>query len=284
MPFEAATRDQRFWAGGISAIAEVIRHRELLGLLTRRDLKSRYKDSAGGFLWSLARPLTQLLIYYLVIGEFLNAARVIDNFAIYVFAGLSLYTLFSEIVSGATSSVVSNSGLVKKVYLPREIFPLATVGAALVNFAIQVGLLIVAAALIGTLSWGPHLLWSLAGFALVMIFAVAIGLALSAINVYLRDVQYFVEVALMLMMWASPIVYPWAAATNVFGGWLAEVYLNNPVTLSVIAFQHAFWDPSAPLPDDFGLRMLIAGLVGLVLLWFAQRIFIRLEGDFAQEL
>ncbi|MES1169688.1 MAG: ABC transporter permease, partial [Leifsonia sp.] len=89
-------------SGSWHSLREIFRHRELLSLLVRRDLKSRYKDSVLGFVWTLVRPLTQLLIYAIVIGQVLGAARNIPDFAIYVFTGLTVYSLFSEIISGTT--------------------------------------------------------------------------------------------------------------------------------------------------------------------------------------
>lgn len=272
--------------GTIGSIREIWEQRRLLRLLTGRELKSRYKDSAGGFLWSLAKPLTQLFIYYLVIGQFLGAARGIENFAIYIFAGLTVYTLFSEIVGAGTGSIIANQGLVKKVYLPREIFPLAAVGSALFNFAVQFVILLIAAGVLGTLAFGPQLLFGLGALLLVLVWGTALGLLLGALNVYLRDIQYLVEVVLLLLMWASPILYSWQQAAAVLPGWLLEIYVNSPITLAVLGFQEAFWSEASngvPLPH-LALRMLIAGAIGLLALFGAQRVFSRLQGDFAQEL
>jgi ABC-2 type transport system permease protein len=286
LPWEAAGAPSQKVGQAASQLGDIWRHRELLGLLTRRELKARYKDSTLGFFWSLVKPLTQLLIYAIVVGEFLGAARNVENFAIYLFAGLTIYLLFSEVVGGATSSIIANSGLVKKVYLPREIFPLSAVGSAIFNFLIQFVVLLIAAAVFGTLTFGAHLLYGVAGFAVALIYATAVGILLSALNVYLRDVQYLVEVVLMLFMWGTPILYHWSFATDRMPPWLAEIYINNPVTLAVIGFQEAFWAPTSnaePLPF-LALRLLIAGVVGLVLLVGAQRVFARLQGNFAQEL
>ncbi|WP_378147477.1 ABC transporter permease [Cnuibacter sp. UC19_7] len=273
-------------SGTRSSLVDIWRHKELLNLLVRRELKARYKDSSLGFVWSLIRPLTQLFIYFVVVGQFLGAARSIDNFAVYIFAGLTIYTLFSEIVAGGTSSILANSGLVKKVYLPREIFPLSAVGSALFNFVIQLVILLVAAVLLGTLTFGFHLLYGVGAVVLILVYATALGILLSALNVYLRDIQYIVEVVLMLLMWGSPILYAWSFATVHMPDWLAQVYLNNPVTLAVIGFQEAVWAPtsgSVP-PDNLGIRMLVAAVVGVVLLFVSQRVFSRLQGNFAQEL
>lgn len=274
------------WSGAIASIVDIWSRRELLGMLVRRELKARYKDSTLGFLWSLARPLTQLLIYYVVVGKFLGAARSIDNFAIYIFAGLTIFGLFNEIVATGTGAIIANAGLVKKVYLPREIFPLATVGSSLFNFAIQLGILLIAAFALGTVSFGPNLIYGIAGLALILIFGTALSLILSALNVFLRDVQYLVEVLLMLLMWTSPIVYSWQQVAAAVPDWVLNFYINNPITLAVLAFQQAFWADSSSgvAPHFLAGRIIIASIIGIVALYFAQREFLRLQGNFAQEL
>lgn len=289
LPLVTYTRKENAVTGFIGAVKEVSSRRELLGLLVRRELVGKYKDSSLGLVWSMVRPLTQLLIYYLVMGEFLGAARNINNFAIFIFAGLTIYGLFSEIVNTMTSSIVANSGLIKKVYLPREIFPIAAVGAALVNFGLQMVILLIAAALVGTIVFGANLLFSLLSVLIVLLYAVGVGLFLAAWNVYLRDIQFMVEVVVMLLMWFSPIVYSWTFVADAFGarglGWLTEIYINNPVTLAVLGFQKAFWADASDgvMPADLLLRMGIAILVGILVLWWGQRVFARLQPNFAQE-
>ncbi|MCI4658398.1 ABC transporter permease [Cryobacterium zhongshanensis] len=286
MPWLDVNVQRNFVNGTVASVREVWSHRELLGMLTRRELKARYKDSALGFLWSLARPLTQLVIYYVVVGKFLGAARSIDNFAIFIFAGLTVYTLFSEIVATGTGAILANAGLVQKVYLPREIFPLATIGSSLFNFLIQLVILIIVAIPAGTLHFGPQLLYGVGALVIVLLYAGALAIVLSAWNVYLRDVSYLVEVVLLLMMWASPIVYSWQFVKSAISSWALEIYMANPVTLAVLGFQKAFWTDASggTSPDHLALRMLIAGVVGAVLLLACHRVFSKLQGNFAQEL
>jgi ABC-2 type transport system permease protein len=260
----------------------------MLSLLVRRDLKARYKDSALGFVWSLIKPLTQLLIYYVVMGHFLGAARGIPDFAIYVFTGLTAYGLFSEIVSGATSSIVGNSGLIKKIYLPREVFPLASVGSAIFNFLIQLGILVLATVVLARFPIHVELLYAIPALLVLLIYGTALGLLLSAVNVYLRDVQYLIEVLLMTLLWASPVVYSWSMVRDTLGqSWLLQVYTDNPLTLSVLGFQRAFWmggDAAAAYPDQLLLRLVVALLIGVVAVFLCHRVFVRLQGNFAQEL
>lgn len=290
VPWEHAGVRARGFAGFTAAIRDIWGYRELLGRLTRRELKARYKDSKLGFAWSLVRPLTMLFVYALVVGQFLGAARQIDNFGIYIFAGLAIYTLYSEVIGGGTSAIVVNSGLIKKVYLPREIFPLATVGPALFTLAIQLAILMVAAIASGAMSWGGHLLYAPAAILLAIIWSAAFALILSAVNVYLRDIAYLVDVVLVLVMWGSPILYSISMVEAQLGGtsfsWLLPIYINSPVTLSVLGFQEAFWQVGAASEHvpDLWLNMLVSSAAGLAAVYFAQRVFARLQGDFAQEL
>ncbi len=295
-PFVTYQRRESGQAGFFGALKAVYERRELLGQLIRRELVGKYKDSALGLVWSLVRPLTQLFVYYWVMGKFLGGAYRpetgvgLRNFAIFIFAGLTLYGLFSETVTSMTSSIVANAGLIKKVYLPREIFPLSAAGAALVNFLIQLVILIIASLALGTLKFGPNLLYAVGGFLVIFIWALAIGLTLSAANVFMRDVQFLVDVVVMLLMWASPIVYSWTFVAQAFGSagmdWVTDVYLANPITISVIGFQEAFWAiPSGgEMLPDLSLRMLIAGLFGVIALWLGQRYFAKRQANFAQEL
>jgi ABC-2 type transport system permease protein len=272
---------------GSAAIRNILSHREMLGLLVRRDLKARYKDSTLGFFWSLIRPLVQLAIYFVVMGQFLGAAQYIPDFAVYVFAGLSVMGLFTEIVVGGTGSVVNNGGLVKKVYLPREVFPLSSVGSSLFNFGIQLIVLLGATVLVlkPPLHW--QIVYAIPSLLVVVVYGTALALLLSAVNVYLRDTQYLVEVVTMLLFWASPIVYSWQMVrTLISSPILLEMYTNNPLTLAVLGFQRAFWvsGDDAAWPGGLWIRLLVALVVGLIILVGCHRVFVRLQGNFAQEL
>jgi len=308
LPFERSDlRVRNPFRGWGLAIAEILRRRDLLRLLVKRELKARYKDSSLGFLWTLIRPITMLLIYYVAIGQFLGAARGIPDFAIFVFAGLTLWGLYNEMLVSGTASIISNAGLIKKVYLPREVFPVAAAGSAIVNFLIQFAVLIAAIVVLGQFPVSWNLLYAPVAVAIVLVYGLALGVLLSALNVYLRDIQYLVEVVLLIFFWASPIVYSWSyvVEASVRSGltWLTDVYLLNPVSTAMLAFQKALWKAGSesrvtgtdgagadivvapqPWPVDLDLRLLVTFVVGLVLLFIAQRVFDRLQGNFAQEI
>ncbi|GAA1728749.1 ABC transporter permease [Microcella frigidaquae] len=302
LPFERTVAGRvGVFAGLWRAIRDVVARRELLALLVRRELKARYKDSSLGFLWSLIKPLTMLLIYFVAIGQFLGAARAIPDFAIFVYAGLTLWALYSEIVVTGTQSILANAGLIKKVYLPREIFPLAATGSAFVNFGVQFLILVAAVVALGQFPLSWNLLYIPVAVAIAAVYGIALALLLSAVNVYLRDIQYLVEVGLLVFFWASPIVYSWSfvveAGERSDLPWLESAYLINPMSTAILAFQRGIWAagsqerviggvvvPPQPWPADLDLRLLITFLVGLVLVVIAQRVFSRLQGNFAQEI
>lgn len=285
-PWETSAPSGGLFKGTGRSVREILAQRELLGGLVRRELKARYKDSSLGFLWSLLRPLSVLIVYYVAIGKFLGAERSIPDFAIYLFTGLTTWQLFQEIVNTSTASIVSNAGLVRKVYLPREVFPLSTVGSALFNFGTQMVILLGAVIVFGRVPTGSRLVYLPLSLAVILAYATAVGLALAALNVYLRDIQYLVEIVLTILFWASPVVYSWRLVSQAIGGWAGDLYLLNPVTLAVLGMQRAMWvaGTDEPIPDHLATRLLLALLVGLVLLWLSQRLFSRLEGNFAQEL
>lgn len=286
-PLVSVGPKQGLFRGTVDSVRSIWAHRELTGLLVRRELRARYKNSSLGSVWSMLKPLAQLLVFYFVIGGLMKFGQNTPDFGIYIFAGLTVWTIFNEMVTGGTGSIVANSGLVKKVYLPREVFPLSTVGASLVNFGIQLGILLVFTAIAGAFPTTARILYVPLGLLLILTFGTALALVLSAINVYMRDMQHLVEIATMLLFWASPIIYPYSLVSDQFAGsWVQELYLANPVTLAVLAFQRGTWIRGAdqPFPDQMPLRLLVATAICALLLWLAQRIFARAEGNFAQEL
>ncbi|MEO6116145.1 MAG: ABC transporter permease [Pseudolysinimonas sp.] len=288
LPMEVTSARIPFFSSGLPTIREIWKRRELVGLLVRRELRARYKGSSLGILWSLIKPLAQLLVYYFAIGQILGAARSIPSFAIFVFIGLTTWTLATEILMSGTRSIVDNAGLVKKVALPREIFPLAAVGGALVNLGIQFIVLVVAMIAIGQfpLTWGA--LWVFPSLLLIVTFTSAIAVLLAALDVYLRDIQHLVEVVLIVAFWTSPIVYAFSFVSTLPLGWALQVYLLNPITLGVLGMQRALWVAGSGIPGSvpthLGLRILVALLVSAVLLWISHRVFQKLQGNFAQEL
>jgi ABC-2 type transport system permease protein len=273
--------------GTLGTLKDIWARRELLDLLIRREIKAKYKDSVLGLVWSLVRPIVMLVIYYMVMGRVLGADRGIDHFAVYIYCGLAVWSLFQESVAGGTASIVANSGIIKKTRLPREILPLTSIGVALFNFFIQLVILVVFVLATSGINTSVNFLHFPLAIAIVLVWGTAFALLLSAANVYLRDVQYLTEVALMIGFYASPIIYPWSLAAGHMNAIVQDIYLANPITLAIMGTQFVWWKTEKvdyPWPEHLDHRMLIALAVGFVVLFIASRVFARLQRDFAQEI
>ena len=267
-------------------VRDIVRYRELLANLVRKDLKLKYKSSVLGFLWSLLNPAMLLVVYYFVFSVVLGSG--LPRFPIYLLSGLLVWNLFSVALMGATGSVVGNANIVNKVWFPREVLPLSAIGAALVHFFLQSIVMLGALALFRhPVGWRFLPLLPFALLAL-LVFLAALSLIMAAANVYLRDVQHLLELALLAWFFACPIVYPYDLVAEKLGG-NAWLYLVNPVTPVVLTFQRAiygdFGDVLHPFPFWWYARNIgIVLAASCVLLVGALAIFRRLEGNFTEEL
>ena len=171
----------------------------------RKELKVRYKNSVLGFLWSFLNPALVLCVYYVVFKYFL--ANHISLFAIYLFAGLLPWNLFNNSLLSSAGVLVAQAGIVKKVSFPREILALAQVGTAICYFFFQACIML--AFLIGfqVMPDWKFLPVMLLAFICDVVFSAALAIFLSAVTVYLRDVQHLIEVALVALFFSAPIVY-----------------------------------------------------------------------------
>ncbi|HEX5585699.1 MAG TPA: ABC transporter permease [Acidimicrobiia bacterium] len=280
-------------------IGDIWRARELLVAFTRTELKVKYKNSVLGFMWSMLNPALYLVVFYVVFQLILGSG--IPNFPIFLLSGLLVWNLFSVGLAGATGSVVANAGLVRKVSFAREILPLASVGGALVHFFLQ-SVVLVGALLV--FRWDVAVAYlPLLPVALValLMFTAALGTLTAAMNVRLRDVAHFVELALLAWFWMTPIVYPYDLVAEKAGKWLF-LYQLNPVTWVVITFQRAIYGKVRAVKVTDGVaqvtKILPKGADQWWYLWhlgiviaasfalfvIALSFFGRVEGDFAEEL
>lgn len=273
--------------GKSRGMIDVFRQRYLLRLLLKKGIATRYYGSALGWVWSYVRPAAQFLMYYLVIGVIMGGRDDIHLFPIYLFAGIVAVNLFSEVLRNTTSAITDNKALVQKIYLPRELFPIAAVGVAIVHFLPQALLLLIVAILFGwTLSW-LQLAAFLVGITLITTFALGLGLFFGAINVAYRDAKNFVDIILMFATWASPVLYSWTLVHDRAPEWLFHIYMSNPMTAAVEMFHDTFWLPIADnpaRPEHLVEYTLIAASIALFALVAGQLIFRKLEGSFAQKL
>jgi ABC-2 type transport system permease protein len=284
-------------SGVFKDIKDLLGTRELLTALLGRELSGKYKGSFLGLGWTLVRPLVMLFIYAVVVGQFLGAARNIEQFAIFIFVGLLFWNLILESISAGSISMTANGALLKKVWFPREVLPLTSFAVATVNFMVQFWVLIFAFLMFNSWPQLGNLLYLIPVF--LIIFPVAFGMSLifSVLNVRFRDTQFIVEVGLMLGFWLSPIIYPWTFAHQFlaslpFGAIWQQLYLLNPFGLVVMAAQQALWPPIATeagkayqfFDSPFATRLWLSVLASWIFLYVAQRIFARMAGTVVVDL
>ncbi|MFB8893907.1 ABC transporter permease [Microbacterium plantarum] len=274
--------------GGGSGLLEVFRRRHLLNLIVRKDVGIRYRGSVLGWLWSYVKPLVQFVVFFVALGVFLGLNRNIDFYPIYLLAGITAVTFFNEAFTNGTRSLVDNAALIKKIYLPREVFPVSSMIVAGVNTIPQIIVIVIITLFIG---WTPsplHIAAILLALVILAILATGLGMLFGAINVTFRDAQSFVEIITMMSVWASPVMYQWQMVERVVPDWLFVLYRFNPLTATVELFHYGLWMPLDPGGAETmpGLWVFagIALVVSLVVLAVGQIVFHRLEGRFAQDL
>ncbi len=243
-------------------------YRDLLYILTMRDIKVRYKQTALGALWAIIQPLFTMLIFTIFFGRLAGMPSDGVPYPLFAYAGLLPWTFFSNAVTNSGNSLVGNSNLITKIYFPRMIIPAASVAAGLVDFAIAFGLLLVlmfyyAVGLSVNLLMLPVLL------ILASLLAIGVGMWLSALNVKYRDIRYAIPFLIQLGMFASGIITP------IPENW-RFLKLINPVAGLIDGFRSAFFGR----PFDW-LALGIAAVFTLGILFYAAFNFRRMEKSFA---
>ncbi|MDB5957149.1 ABC transporter permease [Ramlibacter sp.] len=248
----------------------LLRQRELIVQMVRREVVGRYKGSAMGLVWSFFNPVLMLAVYTFVFSEVFkarwNTAGAEDGkavFAIVLFVGMIVLGLFTEVLNRAPTLVLHNANYVKKVVFPLEVLPVVAVGAALFHALVSLVVLLLAQALVpgGTLHWTALLL----PLVLLPLVVLATGLAwlLASLGVFLRDVGQTISIVTMVLMFLSPVFYPVTAVPPRF----RVVIEANPLTFiieqsrAVLVWGHA--------PDWAGLARYMAGALLVAWLGFA---------------
>jgi ABC-type polysaccharide/polyol phosphate export permease len=275
----------------VTTLAEYSRSRELFNNLTLRELRSKYKRSVLGWTWSMLNPLSTLVIFTVVFNVILKVHAPggrpsgLHLFALYLLCGLLPFNYFQNSVMGCIGCLVGNANLIKKTYFPRELLPAANVGSNLVSHMIEMGLLLVALIAFGNVR---ALLFLPIVFGLVLLlslFSLGLGLVLSVLNVYFRDIQHLMAILLTMWFYLTPIVYPISLVPikgNVFGVLLPTRALLkiNPLTDFAECFRNAWYDLRMPPGGDIVYLV----LVSIAVFFFGLFVFGKLEGKLAEEL
>jgi lipopolysaccharide transport system permease protein len=229
-------------------------YRELVRNLVLKDLKLKYRDSVLGFLWSLANPLLLIFVYSFVFGHVFRGGPA--NFAYFLMVGILPWNFFAQSLMMSTGSIVDNGNLIRKVALPMEVFPVATVLFNLAQYLLALVVFFPMAVLFFKVS--PA--WSWINFlpilVLQVLFTLGVGFIVSTATVFYRDVRHLTEVLLILLFWLTPIVYD----IHVVPESLRTVVYMNPLSYFILAYQDALYYGSF-LPSD--RIMFVAALAAL---------------------
>lgn len=251
---------------------ELYQYRELLKTNVQKEIRGKYKGSFLGVLWSFLNPLLMVLVYALVFPYIMRTN--VDNYLVYLITGVIPWNFFTTCITTGCNCVWINGGIIKKVYFPREILPISVVTAGLINFLISC-VIILLFVLFGGIGFSVQLLW----LPLIAIIQSALSLGLlfilSAINVYVRDIEYLVGFLLNLLFYATPILY----TADMFPESIRWVLYLNPMTTIIESYRNIFYYQQSPAL----IPLMIVFMVSFIILIIGYLIFKKLERGFAEE-
>lgn len=268
----------------LSVAKNIYDYRELMFTLAWKNIALRYKQAYLGILWAVIKPLMLMLIFTLV-RSFVGIDSGSVPYPVLTFAALLLWVFFQEAASEGVTSVVGNTVLIRKIYFPREIFPITSVLTKLVELGINFLIISALMAWYGILPT-VYVLWVPVLIAYTILAALTIAFVGSALNVYYRDIGTAMPVLLSLMMYSSPVIYPLhlvkekLLVQQAAGEWsnlLYQIYLLNPLSGVIDNFQNVML---RGLPPDF-TTMLPGFVLILCLLPLSYLYFKRAESYFA---
>jgi ABC-2 type transport system permease protein len=271
----------------VSSVSELADSRELFVNLTLRELRGKYKRSVLGWTWSLLNPLATMVIFTVVFRFFLKVQiepgdpSGLHVFAIFLLCGLLPWNFLASGMSGSMGALISNSNLIKKVFFPREILVASNIASWVVSFLLELGVLAVVLVVAGNFV----LPWLVPALGLVIVqtmFVVGLGLLLSVLNVYFRDVQHLIGILLQIWFYATPIVYPITVVRDALKDHPAffALYKLNPMVRFVEAYRDCLYDLRFPaLLDSLYLFGVSAATLALGVF-----VFSKLEPKLAEEL
>lgn len=258
----------------MKTIKEIYEYRTMISSLIKRDLRGRYKGSVLGFAWTFLNPLLQLVVYTIVFSQIMRAG--IEDYYLFLFVALIPWIFFNSSVSGGTTCIINQKDMVKKIYFPREILPIAHVTCQFVNMLLS--LIVVFAVLI--ISGKGVSLSALVYMPLIMIaeyvLAISITMIVSALTVYLRDLEHIIVILTMAWQFLTPVMY----SIDMVPENMRKVFNINPMTPIIVAYRDILYYKQAP-----ELTTLLHGfLFSIVLLFVGWLIFGHMKKHFAEEM
>lgn len=257
----------------MSLVKELFDYREMLFSLVRKDLRSRYKASFLGFLWTFVNPLLQIIVYSVVFKVVMKVN--IENYYYYMFTGLVPWILFTASVQGGATCIIANTNLVNKVYFPRLILPMSVVTSALVNMFYTL-LVVFLVALLGNIGLSYHLVFLPIIMMIEYAHCLGISFIVAAFTVYVRDLEHILGIVLMAGFYAVPIIYN----VDMLPKEALAIYRLNPMASIIEAYHDILYYKR--LPESHNLvTILVLSLVSILVGAF---VFEKLQKRFAEEL
>lgn len=255
-------------------LKELYNYRQMIFSLVKRDLRGRYKGSVFGFLWTFLNPLLQLVVYTFVFSFLLKSD--IENYYLFLFVALIPWLFFSTAITGGAGCVLHQSGMVTKIYFPREVLPISHVTSAFINMLYSFIVVFLVIFLSGT-PINPVALLYLPIIMLVEYFlALGITLIASAVTVYFRDMEFILGIFMMAWQYLTPVMY----SVDIVPQELRNLFMLNPMTPITIAYRDILYYAKAP---DLSTLLMAAGM-GLLFMLVGFWIFGRLKKRFAEEM
>lgn len=256
---------------------DIYSYRELLKTNVKKDIRGKYKGSFLGVLWSFLNPLLQVVVYWIVFPFIMGKAGTADNYLCYLVTGIIPWTFFTSVVNAGTVAMVTNAGIIKKVYFPREILLISQSLSGIINFFISC--IIVVIFCVGTGAGISYHLVLLPVIAVIeMILSLGVIFILSAVEVYVQDIEYVIGFILNMGFYATPILYQMSVLDG--AGLLQKIISLNPFTVLIGGYRDIFmyhrW------PDFTGLFLVF--ILALIILLIGYCIFKKLEKGFAEKL
>jgi lipopolysaccharide transport system permease protein len=257
----------------MKVIKELYDYREMISNLVRKDLKVRYKGSVLGFLWTFLNPLLQLIVYTIVFSTIMKMD--IDKYYIYLFVGLIPWIFFTTSIQVGASSIMMNKDLIKKIYFPRIILPIVTVNSAFMNMLYSM-VVVLLTVLIGGVGFNKYMIFLPVVMIIQYILVLGMTFIFSALNVFFRDLEYILNIVIMMWFYLTPVVYKIDMIPKKY---LFLFYLN-PMTGILDFYRNILYYKRMPSFNSFG-GILIYGIIMIVIGYF---VFEKLQKNFAEEL
>ena len=254
----------------MKTIHELYEYRTMIGSMIRRDLRGRYKGSALGFAWTFLNPLLQLAVYTLVFSMIMRAG--IKDYYLFLFVALIPWIFFSTSVSAGASCIMAQKDIVKKIYFPREVLPISHVTCQLVNMLLSIAVLLLSGKGISF----KAILYLPPVIVAEYLLALSITMIVSAVTVYLRDLEHVLVIITMAWQFLTPVMY----SIDMVPEQIQTIFHLNPMTPIIIAYRDILYYQKVPK-----LGTLTQGIIfSIILLIVGWNVFGHLKKHFAEEM